>query len=150
MYSLRSISLFCLGKGQILHCHKRSDNDNNGFRISNKLTSPDMHLDVDQSSADARLSDGDFPEQHWTIASPLCFSTSVRDASGLGIWSLDAMDPMHAGKPGKVKGLGVSMPGFEVVPESKLDFEYYKNRGEFAEDHGGGEIYGTPEDSHTM
>lgn len=54
-----------------------------------------------------------------------------------------ALDHMHKGQPGKVKGSGVSMPGFEVVPESKLDFEFYKNRAEFAEDHGGGEIYGT-------
>jgi hypothetical protein len=28
------------------------------------------------------------------------------------------------------------------VAESQMDFEHYKNREEFAEDHGGGEIYG--------
>ncbi len=67
-------------------------------------------------------------------------------ASVSGYSDTYALDAMHAGKPGKVKGSGVSMPGFEVVPESRLDFEYYKNRDEFAEDHGGGEIFGTPRD----
>ncbi|TPX12456.1 uncharacterized protein E0L32_006868 [Thyridium curvatum] len=57
------------------------------------------------------------------------------------------LDPMNAGKPGKrVAPSGASMPGFEVVPESRLDFEYYKNRDEFGEDHGGGDIFGTPRD----
>lgn len=50
------------------------------------------------------------------------------------------LDAMQAGKPGKSMA---AMPGFELVPESKLDFEYYKNRDEFADDHGGGEIYNT-------
>lgn len=59
-----------------------------------------------------------------------------------------ALDPMHAGRPGKTAGSGLS--GFEIVPEGRLDFEYYKNRQEFAEEHGGygGEgIYrpGTPD-----
>lgn len=54
-----------------------------------------------------------------------------------------ALDPMHAGKPGKS---AAGLPGFEVVPESKLDFEYYKNRDEFAADHGAGEIFGRPSD----
>ncbi len=68
-------------------------------------------------------------------------------ASVSGYSDTYALDPMHAGRPGKVKGSGVSMPGFEVVPESRLDFEYYKNREEFADDHGGGgEIFGTPRD----
>ena len=35
---------------------------------------------------------------------------------------------------------------FEVVPESQLDFAYYKNRDEFGDEHGGGELYGRPID----
>ncbi|KAH8847987.1 hypothetical protein MCOR27_009089 [Pyricularia oryzae] len=50
------------------------------------------------------------------------------------------LGPMHAGKPGKSAS---KMPGFEVVPESKLDFEYYKNRDEFSQEHGGGDIFNT-------
>lgn len=53
-----------------------------------------------------------------------------------------AMKPMDASKPGKPAG----MPGFELVPESRLDFEYYKNRSEFASDHGGGDIFGRSND----
>lgn len=45
-----------------------------------------------------------------------------------------ALDPMHAGRPGKAAGSGLS--GFEIVPEGRLDFEYYKNRQEFAEEFG--------------
>lgn len=57
-----------------------------------------------------------------------------------------ALDPMHAGRPGKAAGSGLS--GFEIVPEGRLDFEYYKNRQEFAEDHGQGELFGTASDMH--
>lgn len=55
-----------------------------------------------------------------------------------------ALDHMHAGRPGKATGSGLS--GFEIVPEGKLDFEYYKNRQEFAEDHGQGDLFGTSSD----
>ncbi|KAK4100913.1 DUF221-domain-containing protein [Parathielavia hyrcaniae] len=52
-----------------------------------------------------------------------------------------ALDNMAAGKAGKPSP---SMPGFEVVPESRLDFEFYKNRDEFAAEHGGGDLFGRP------
>ncbi|KAI1482344.1 DUF221-domain-containing protein [Daldinia eschscholtzii] len=52
------------------------------------------------------------------------------------------MNPMNAGKPGKT----ASLPGFEIVPESRLDFEYYKTRAEFASEHGGGDIFGRSND----
>lgn len=55
-----------------------------------------------------------------------------------------ALDPMHAGRPGKAAGSGLS--GFEIVPEGRLDFEYFKNRQEFAEEHGQGELFGTASD----
>ncbi|KAB8291210.1 hypothetical protein EYC80_009897 [Monilinia laxa] len=56
-----------------------------------------------------------------------------------------ALDPMRAGNPGRsAKG---AVPGFEMVPENRLDFSYYKGRAEFAEEHGGsGGIYGKAED----
>ncbi|KAK8089776.1 hypothetical protein PG997_004737 [Apiospora hydei] len=46
-------------------------------------------------------------------------------------------------KAGKAKH---AMPGFEIVHESRMDFEYYKNRPEFSSEHGGGDIYGRPID----
>ncbi len=52
------------------------------------------------------------------------------------------LDSMAAGKPGKVSAL----PGFEVVPENRLDFEFYRNRDEFAADHGAGELFGKQSD----
>ena len=53
------------------------------------------------------------------------------------------MDPMLPGQPGKMKGV----PHFEMVPENKLDFAFYKTRAEFREEHGGhGGIYGKAED----
>ncbi|KAF2968568.1 hypothetical protein GQX73_g4964 [Xylaria multiplex] len=53
-----------------------------------------------------------------------------------------AMKPMNSTKPGKSAGV----PGFELVPESRLDFEYYKNRSEFASDHGAGNLFGRSND----
>lgn len=58
-----------------------------------------------------------------------------------GYSDMYAMDAMKAGRPGKS---AKNVPGFEYVSESHMDFEFYKNRAEFAEDHGGGEIYGRP------
>ncbi|KAI0011558.1 DUF221-domain-containing protein [Xylariaceae sp. FL0662B] len=52
------------------------------------------------------------------------------------------LNPMQASKPGK----SATLPGFEIVPESKLDFEYYKTRSEFAAEHGGGDIFGRSND----
>jgi hypothetical protein len=57
-----------------------------------------------------------------------------------------ALDPMRAGQPGRTAGGKNSIPGFEVVPESHLDFAYFKNREEFSEEHGGGQIFGRPDD----
>ncbi|EGS21227.1 uncharacterized protein CTHT_0030740 [Thermochaetoides thermophila DSM 1495] len=54
-----------------------------------------------------------------------------------------ALDNMSSGQAGKTSP---SIPGFEVVPESRLDFEFYKNRDEFAADHGAGELFGRPSD----
>ncbi|KAK2126180.1 hypothetical protein NOF04DRAFT_1416727 [Fusarium oxysporum II5] len=58
-----------------------------------------------------------------------------------GYSDMVSLDPMQKGRPGKSAN---NVPGFEFVSDSQMDFEYYKNRAEFAEDHGGGEIYGRP------
>ena len=56
-----------------------------------------------------------------------------------------ALDPMRMGQPGKKAAGGI--PGFEMVPENRLDFAFYKGRAEFGEEHGGsGVIYGRAED----
>ncbi|TQN66788.1 hypothetical protein CSHISOI_08660, partial [Colletotrichum shisoi] len=53
-----------------------------------------------------------------------------------------AMDAMNSGKPGK----SANVPGFEFVSESNLDFEFYKNRAEFADEHGQGDLFGRDPD----
>ncbi|KZL66720.1 DUF221 domain protein [Colletotrichum tofieldiae] len=53
-----------------------------------------------------------------------------------------ALDPMSSGKPGK----SANVPGFEFVSESNLDFEFYKNRAEFADEHGQGDLFGRDPD----
>jgi hypothetical protein len=51
------------------------------------------------------------------------------------------LDDMKSGQPGAASMNKQLIPGFEVVPESQLDFSYYKNRYEFGDEHGAGEIY---------
>ncbi|KAG9228739.1 hypothetical protein BJ875DRAFT_489578 [Amylocarpus encephaloides] len=61
-----------------------------------------------------------------------------------GYSDMYAMDNMLGGKPGRKAN---AVPGFEMVPENRLDFAYFKGRAEFAEEHGGGGvIYGRGED----
>ncbi|KAH7127539.1 hypothetical protein EDB81DRAFT_889333 [Dactylonectria macrodidyma] len=57
-----------------------------------------------------------------------------------GYSDMYALDPMQGGRPGKAANN--NMPGFEIVSDNQMDFGYYKDRAEFGEDHGGGEIYG--------
>ena len=62
-----------------------------------------------------------------------------------------AMDPMSKDVPGKTARFAPEQQKqknmFEVVPESHLDFGYFKNRTDFSEEHGGdGELYGRPQD----
>ena len=62
-----------------------------------------------------------------------------------------AMDPMSRDVPGKTARFAPEQQKqkdmFEVVPESHLDFGYFKDRTDFSEEHGGdGELYGRPQD----
>lgn len=64
------------------------------------------------------------------------------------------MDPMSHSAPGKSARFAPDNPKkqqpkdlFEVVPESRLDFAFYKDRPEFADENGGdGQLYGRPVD----
>lgn len=60
-----------------------------------------------------------------------------------------AMDSMSRSQMGKTARFAPSdrKELFEFVPESQLDFAFYKDRSEFGDEHGGhGEIYGRPVD----
>ena len=61
------------------------------------------------------------------------------------------MDPMSQQHPGKSARFAPDVTSkkelFEVVPESQLDFGYFKERADFAGENGGdGELYGRPAD----
>lgn len=64
--------------------------------------------------------------------------------------SVVKMEPMMAGEPGRPNSDTSALKNFEVVAENNLDFEHFKNRAEFAEDHGGGEIFARPGTPSTM
>ncbi|KAI9876263.1 MAG: hypothetical protein M1830_006906 [Pleopsidium flavum] len=67
------------------------------------------------------------------------------DGASAAGYSDIVMESMSRSEPGKAARFAPNAP-FEVVPENRLDFAYYKNRNEFGEEHGGGEIYGRPLD----
>jgi hypothetical protein len=70
---------------------------------------------------------------------------SSESASVSGYSDTFMLNPMQEGQPGRKAE--TKMPGFEMVPENRLDFSYFKGRHEFGADHGGsGGIYGKPED----
>ena len=60
------------------------------------------------------------------------------------------LEPMSQQYPGKTTRFVPDTKKkelFEIVPESQLDFGYYRDRTDFAEEHGGdGNLYGRPED----
>ncbi len=77
--------------------------------------------------------------------------TDGRDAETADLMSVSgysdmyALDSMKAGKAGKTAGV----PGFEFVSENHMDFEYFKNRAEFLDEHGGADFYGVESDRAT-
>lgn len=62
-----------------------------------------------------------------------------------GYSDMYALDSMKAGKAGKTAGV----PGFEFVSDNQMDFEYFKNRAEFLDEHGGADFYGIESDRAT-
>ncbi|KAG5990554.1 hypothetical protein E4U43_004257 [Claviceps pusilla] len=63
-------------------------------------------------------------------------------------YALDSMKREKVGKSANKGSAGGGVPGFEYVSDAQMDFEYYKTRAEFAEEHGGGEMYGRGADIH--
>jgi hypothetical protein len=60
--------------------------------------------------------------------------------------AMDSMSRSHPGKTTRFAPGAEAKKLFEIVPESQLDFAYYKDRSEFGEEHGEGVIYGRPAD----
>lgn len=58
-------------------------------------------------------------------------------------YALDPMKPVGAGDTSRAAKMNQHIvPGFEMVPENQLDFSYFKDRAEFGDEHGAGQIYG--------
>lgn len=146
------------------YCRRTFDNKLHYYTIRNKLQDPEAARDVlAKSKRDRLASRFGHPALYRPLITPMVhakaqnilasvyagrLSDSNNNAfdstSVSGYSDTYALDPMRADQPGrKAKGL----PGFEIVPENRLDFEYYKGRAEFGEEHGGmGGIYGRAED----
>ncbi|KAK3621426.1 hypothetical protein LTR56_022820 [Elasticomyces elasticus] len=71
--------------------------------------------------------------------------TSMDDGATVGGYSDVYMDSMSAAQPGKTTG--GTPGGFEIVNENEMDFEHWKHRPEFRDEHGGdGEVFGRAQD----
>lgn len=59
----------------------------------------------------------------------------------------DVYNPSQVKRSGNASNKNAGLAGFEIVDESKMDFENFKNRDDFKSEFGGdGEMYGRPED----
>ncbi|EFX00499.1 duf221 domain protein [Grosmannia clavigera kw1407] len=153
-----------------LYCSRTYDDKIRYYTTRNVLANPEAGLDI--ASKEIMRSDRlstrfGHPVLYKPLITPMVHAkaqnilasvysgrlTAGRDAgsgdsaSVSGYSDTYVLDRMNSKQPGKTAiGGGVAMPGFEVVPESKLDFGYYKNRDEFGDDHGGGDIFGVSGD----
>lgn len=99
------------------------------------LITPMVHAKAQNKLAGiygGRLSDSNAPgsDEHSTVSG---YSDTFR------------LDNMQGGQAGRKAPGGI--PGFEMVPDNRMDFSFFKQRVEFGEDHGGGGgLYGRPED----
>ncbi|KAL8989527.1 MAG: hypothetical protein Q9169_008343 [Polycauliona sp. 2 TL-2023] len=75
-------------------------------------------------------------------------SDTVSTTGGYSDIAMDPMSKSHPGKSARFPPQPVARKEmFEVVPESRLDFQHFMNRAEFADALGGnGELYGRPDD----
>jgi calcium permeable stress-gated cation channel len=144
-----------------VYCAKAFDDKIHYYATRNVTRDPDAANGKDPLRSDRLASRFGHPALYKPLITPMVHSKAQnvlpsiyrgRISDGREAYSGDTMstsgysdaymlNPMD--KSGKSKS---TIPGFEIVPEGKLDFEYYKNRPEFASEHGGGEIYGRPAD----
>lgn len=121
--------------------HKRHRND----RVSTKFGHPALYakLMTPMVHAKAEHRAGDILRGRLNTENTQAPSNNSERAIDMG--------PMSQQYPGKSARFAPDVPKrkelFEAVPESQLDFGFYKDRADFAEENGGdGELYGRPMD----
>ena len=146
------------------YCRRSFDDKLHYYTIRSKLQDPEIARDVlAKSKRDRLASRFGHPALYRPLITPMVHARAqnilasvyagrlsdsnnhASDSTSVSGYSdTFVLDPMRPDQPGR-KAKGV--PGFEIVPENRLDFEYYKGRAEFGEEHGGmGGIYGRAED----
>lgn len=144
------------------YCSRTFDNQLRYYSTHNIVKNPENGLNKESRQRSERLASRfGHPALYKPLITPMVHSkaqnllpsvykgrlTDGREGGGddfmtvSGYSDMYALDAMQGGKPGKSAN---GIPGFEYVSESQMDFEYYKNRAEFADGHGGGEIFGRP------
>jgi hypothetical protein len=83
--------------GQAWRFNRWSERESDGYRLSNKLSGPDVHLDVATDTLDARLFGGDFPGQHWMLLPVGGLTAAEQDTSSQPSDSDDGMFLSPAG-----------------------------------------------------
>ncbi|PQE22359.1 DUF221 domain protein [Rutstroemia sp. NJR-2017a WRK4] len=149
------------------YCSRTFDNKIHYFSVRNALKDPESSRSMPFGSKGDRLASRfGHPALYKPLITPMVHAraqnilasiyggrlTDSNQAGSGDVMSVSgysdtyALDTMKSGQPGRSASKG-GMPGFEIVPENRLDFSYFKQRAEFGEEHGGGGgIYGRAED----
>lgn len=147
-----------------IYCAKTFDDKIRYFNIQHAAKNPETGMQGDARSRNDKLASRfGHPALYRPLITPMVHQkaqnllpsvyrgrlTDGRENGGADLMSVSgysdmyALDSMKGGKPGKTAN---AVPGFEYVSDAQMDFQYYKNRAEFAEEHGGGEMYGKGSD----
>lgn len=160
--------VFCIAPPLILmcvfkwYCSQKFDNENI-YLTKTSLKDPESVADSGTSThrSDKAATRFGHPALYQSLMTPMVHAKARHALSKIYRGRLDldgassagysdiAMDPMSRSQPGKTTRFAPAPQKdlFEVVPESKLDFAYYKDRSEFGDEHGGhGEMFGRPTD----
>jgi hypothetical protein len=162
-----TLPLLFLMVGFKIYCRNTFDDKIHYYSVRNMLTNPEEGLNAKLGSKGDRLASRyGHPALYKPLITPMVHARAqsilasiyggrlsdgkTADSSDMtsvsGYSDTFALDPMRAGQPGRTAAKSQALPGFEIVPESQLDFSYYKNRPEFGDEHGGGQIYSHPTD----
>lgn len=154
------VPLFFIVIGFKFYCSKTFDDKIRFYSLRNVRKNPEAAMQKDPLRNDRLTSKFGHPALYKKLITPMVHQKAQNmlpsiysgrltegregDAGDMmsvsGYSDMYALDAMAGGKVGKKAG---GVPGFEFVSESHLDFEYYKNRADFAEEFGGAEIYGS-------